>query len=253
MRMPWTAAAVLLALAGRAAEGIPPVFLDGVWVQHLRARIAAAEGNDRRMERHARDLLRVKPDDAGALLALVETLHRQDKRGLASALVRFAHLAHPADARITGLYDRLKDLRPAGGGAFAPDTQIQTLSASVQETAIRGDADGLRAAEDQLAGMLVRFRPSINHLDALKAAAADPARAIDLVLMDVMMPVMDGLTATRQIRNDPNWAKLPIVMLTAKAMPDDQERCLEAGANDYMAKPIEVDKLLSLVRVWMPR
>ena len=67
------------------------------------------------------------------------------------------------------------------------------------------------------------------------------------------MPVMDGLVATRSIRSDPRWAKLPIIMLTAKAMPDDQERCIEAGANDYMAKPIDVDKLLSLVRVWMPR
>jgi CheY-like chemotaxis protein len=69
----------------------------------------------------------------------------------------------------------------------------------------------------------------------------------------VMMPVMDGLTAARTIRSDPRWTKLPIVMLTAKAMPDDQQKCLEAGANDYMAKPIDVDKLLSLVRVWMPR
>ncbi|MBO9602732.1 MAG: response regulator [Novosphingobium sp.] len=85
------------------------------------------------------------------------------------------------------------------------------------------------------------------------AAVDDPASAVDLVLMDVMMPVMDGLTATREIRGDARWKKLPIVMLTAKAMPDDQQRCLEAGANDYMAKPIDVDKLLSLVRVWMPR
>jgi signal transduction histidine kinase/CheY-like chemotaxis protein/CHASE3 domain sensor protein len=90
-------------------------------------------------------------------------------------------------------------------------------------------------------------------LDAIKAAGEDPTRAIDLVLMDVMMPVMDGLTATRAIRGDSRWADLPIVMLTAKAMPDDQQRCLEAGANDYMAKPIDVDRLLSLVRVWMPR
>ena len=90
-------------------------------------------------------------------------------------------------------------------------------------------------------------------LDALSQSAEDPARAVDLVLMDVMMPVMDGLTAAREIRRDPRWAKLPILMLTAKAMPDDQERCIAAGANDYMAKPIDVDKLLSLVRVWMPR
>ncbi|MNH44522.1 Polar-differentiation response regulator DivK [compost metagenome] len=71
--------------------------------------------------------------------------------------------------------------------------------------------------------------------------------------MDVMMPVMDGLAATRELRKDPRWRDLPVLMLTAKAMPDDQERCIAAGANDYMAKPLDVDKLLSLVRVWMPR
>lgn len=86
-----------------------------------------------------------------------------------------------------------------------------------------------------------------------RSAQGDPANAIDLVLMDVMMPVKDGLTATREIREDARWAKLPILMLTAKAMPDDQARCIAAGASDYMAKPIDVDKLLSLVRVWMPR
>jgi len=90
-------------------------------------------------------------------------------------------------------------------------------------------------------------------IDALDRSSGDDGRRIDLVLMDVMMPVKDGLTATREIRQDPRWAKLPIITLTAKAMPDDQERCIEAGANDYMSKPLDVDKLLSLVRVWMPR
>lgn len=90
-------------------------------------------------------------------------------------------------------------------------------------------------------------------LDALAASADNPGAAIDLVLMDVMMPVMDGLTATQTLRQDGRWSKLPVLMLTAKAMPDDQERCIAAGANDYMAKPIDIDKLLSLVRVWMPR
>jgi CheY-like chemotaxis protein/CHASE3 domain sensor protein len=90
-------------------------------------------------------------------------------------------------------------------------------------------------------------------IEALDRSAEDPSRVVDLVLMDVMMPVMDGLTAAQRIREDGRWEKLPILMLTAKAMPDDQERCIAAGANDYMAKPIDVDKLLSLVRVWMPR
>ncbi len=90
-------------------------------------------------------------------------------------------------------------------------------------------------------------------LDALEKSKAGDATRIDLVLMDVMMPEMDGLTATRELRRQPEWKKLPVIMLTAKAMKSDQERCLEAGANDYMAKPLDVEKLLSLVRVWMPR
>lgn len=90
-------------------------------------------------------------------------------------------------------------------------------------------------------------------LDRLEKAEADPDGRIDLVLMDVMMPVMDGLAATRRIRAHPAWRKVPIIALTAKAMPDDQQRCIEAGANDYMAKPLDVEKLLSLVRVWMPQ
>ncbi|EGF92665.1 response regulator [Asticcacaulis biprosthecium C19] len=90
-------------------------------------------------------------------------------------------------------------------------------------------------------------------LEVLESTQGDPNQAVDLVLMDVMMPEMDGLTATKKIRENKDWRKLPVIMLTAKAMKDDQERCIEAGANDYMAKPIDVDKLVSLVRVWMPK
>jgi len=75
----------------------------------------------------------------------------------------------------------------------------------------------------------------------------------DLVLMDVMMPEMDGLTATRELRRDPACRDLPIIVLTAKAMRDDYQESLAAGANDYMAKPIDVDKLVSLSRVWISR
>ncbi len=90
-------------------------------------------------------------------------------------------------------------------------------------------------------------------LTALEKTRHGQAPPYDLVLMDIMMPEMDGLTAMRAIRREPDWQKLPIIALTAKAMPSDQEQCLAAGASDYLAKPLDVEKLLSLVRVWMPR
>jgi signal transduction histidine kinase/DNA-binding response OmpR family regulator/CHASE3 domain sensor protein len=106
----------------------------------------------------------------------------------------------------------------------------------------------------ELRGAIVEIaRNGREALAALEKSTMHAGLAIDLVLMDVMMPVMDGLTATREIRKKPEWKTLPVIALTAKAMPDDQERCIEAGANDYMAKPLDVEKLLSLVRVWMPR
>ncbi|MBL8267588.1 response regulator [Steroidobacter sp.] len=75
---------------------------------------------------------------------------------------------------------------------------------------------------------------------------------IELVLMDIMMPEMDGFEAMRAIRAERRWANLPIIALTAKAMPDDRQKCLQAGANDYITKPIDIEKLLSLLRIWMP-
>ena len=96
-------------------------------------------------------------------------------------------------------------------------------------------------------------RNGLEALQALERAGSGGQPAIDLVLMDIMMPEMDGYTAMREIRSRPEWRRLPIIALTAKAMKDDQEKCLAAGANDYIAKPLDVEKLLSLVRVWMPK
>ncbi|OUM08645.1 two-component system sensor histidine kinase/response regulator [Pseudomonas syringae] len=90
-----------------------------------------------------------------------------------------------------------------------------------------------------------------NGLEAI--ARLNEVEDIDLVLMDVMMPEMDGYEATIEIRKDPRWRKLPIIAVTAKAMKDDQERCLQAGSNDYLAKPIDLDRLFSLIRVWLPK
>ncbi len=76
---------------------------------------------------------------------------------------------------------------------------------------------------------------------------------LSLVLMDIMMPEMDGYETMREIRKLPEFRVLPILALTAKAMKGDREKCLQAGASDYIAKPVDSDQLLSLMRVWLYR
>jgi CheY-like chemotaxis protein len=98
-------------------------------------------------------------------------------------------------------------------------------------------------------GMQVIFAE--NGRDALRQLDANPG--IDLVLMDVMMPEMDGYETTEAIRDKPEFRNLPIIALTAKAMKGDREKCIAAGASDYITKPVDTEQLLSLMRVWLYR
>jgi len=81
----------------------------------------------------------------------------------------------------------------------------------------------------------------------------DQTPDLSVVLMDIMMPEMDGYETMREIRKKPAFRTLPILALTAKAMKGDREKCLEAGASDYIAKPVNTEQLLSLLRVWLYR
>jgi CheY-like chemotaxis protein len=98
-------------------------------------------------------------------------------------------------------------------------------------------------------GMTVVFAE--NGKDAITKLEA--TEGVDLVLMDVMMPEMDGYETTRAIRERPKFRALPIIALTAKAMKGDREKCIAAGASDYITKPVDTEQLLSLMRVWLYR
>jgi len=91
--------------------------------------------------------------------------------------------------------------------------------------------------------------PAVDGKDALAKLKSNPE--IDIVLMDMMMPEMDGYESTTNIRKDPKFRNLPVIAVTAKAMMGDRAKCINAGASDYITKPVDVDQLLSLLRVWL--
>jgi CheY-like chemotaxis protein/two-component sensor histidine kinase len=140
-----------------------------------------------------------------------------------------------------------------------PDRQRMLRDARARDAAFEGrriliveddvrNIFALSSVLEPLGGSIVIAR---NGREALTRLANKPAP--DIVLMDIMMPEMDGIEAMQEIRKQSELRDLPIIALTAKAMPDDQQRCLAAGANDYITKPIDVDKLVSLIRIWMPK
>jgi CheY-like chemotaxis protein/signal transduction histidine kinase len=144
-------------------------------------------------------------------------------------------------------------------GRLPPDRQRMLAEARRRDAAFEGrrilvveddvrNIFALSSVLEPLGGNIVIAR---NGKEALARVTNKPAP--DIVLMDIMMPEMDGITAMQEIRKKPELRELPIIALTAKAMPDDQQRCLAAGANDYITKPIDVDKLVSLIRIWMPK
>ena len=90
-----------------------------------------------------------------------------------------------------------------------------------------------------------------NGQEAIDTLKANPG--IEAVLMDIMMPEMDGYETMKRMRQNPRFRLLPIIALTAKAMKGDREKCLEAGASDYIAKPVNTEQLLSLLRMWLHR
>jgi CheY-like chemotaxis protein len=113
------------------------------------------------------------------------------------------------------------------------------------------DARNIFALSSVLERRGMRVLTATNGSEAIALADATPDLAI--VLMDIMMPEMDGYRTIHAIRQKPDFRRLPIVALTAKAMKGDREKCMEAGASDYLAKPVNTEQLLSALRMWLHR
>ncbi|MEK5059263.1 histidine kinase [Paenibacillus sp. FSL H7-0326] len=125
----------------------------------------------------------------------------------------------------------------------------ETLFEGKRILLVDDDIRNVFALSSVLEGYRMEVTFAENGREALEILERD--QGYDLVLMDMMMPEMDGYEAMRRIREMPEFDKLPIIALTAKAMKDDRSKCIEAGASDYVKKPIQTDQLLSLMRVWL--
>ena len=113
------------------------------------------------------------------------------------------------------------------------------------------DARNIFALTSVLENQDMEVISATNGASAIEIVQSNPD--LSAVLMDIMMPDMDGYETMREIRRQPEFRTLPIIALTAKAMKGDREKCLDAGASDYIAKPVNTDQLLSLLRVWLFR
>jgi len=134
----------------------------------------------------------------------------------------------------------------------APKNYAPTIEKALENKTILITDDDMRnifALSSALQDYKIKVIIANNGIEALEKL--EQHTEIDLVLMDIMMPEMDGYEAMRKIRAQRHLANLPVIALTAKAMKSDREKCIEAGASDYISKPVDIDKLLSMLRVWL--
>ena len=137
-------------------------------------------------------------------------------------------------------YDQLQTT-----SSFLPDTVFENKKILICDDDMRNVYVLSKILEEKKVSILV----GKNGREGIEKLLANPDT--NLVLMDIMMPEIDGYTAMREIRKDPRFQQLPIIAVTAKAMKGDREKCIEAGASDYLSKPVQTEKLLTLLRVWL--
>jgi HAMP domain-containing protein/signal transduction histidine kinase/ActR/RegA family two-component response regulator len=148
------------------------------------------------------------------------------------------------------------ETRGATESAFAPVVEPPELPADASfagRTVLLADDDvrNVFAINSVLESRQMKVLHAENGVEAIRLLEENPG--VDLVLMDTMMPEMDGLTAIQNIRRRPSFSRLPIISLTAKAMKIDRDKAIEAGASDYVAKPVDPERLLAVMHGWLTR
>ncbi|HEV7593437.1 MAG TPA: HAMP domain-containing protein [Gemmatimonadaceae bacterium] len=183
----------------------------------------------------------LSPEDETKIKKYAETIIVKDVKSPERLLDETALFLHRIEARLPEQKRKmLEHLHDA-------DSVVAGKNVLVVDDDVRNIFSLTSMLEDH--GMVVRFAE--NGKQALEQLRKDPN--VDAVLMDVMMPEMDGYETTRAIRAIDQFKALPIIALTAKAMKGDREKCIAAGASDYITKPVDTDQLLSLLRVWLYR
>ncbi len=141
-----------------------------------------------------------------------------------------------------------KDAKSSAGFTARPSALRDVLTG---KTALIVDDDvrNIFSLTKALEGVAMKVVTAVDGKDALEQLRANPET--DVVLLDMMMPQMDGYETATRIRENRAWQRLPVIAVTAKAMSGDREKCIGAGASDYITKPIDIDQLISLLRVWL--
>ncbi len=183
----------------------------------------------------------LSPAEETRLRKFAETIIVKDVKSPERLLDETALFLHRVEARMPEQKRRMLERLHNADAVFAGKHVL------VVDDDVRNIFSLTSVLEDH--GMTVSFAE--NGRDGIAKLEETPG--IDLVLMDVMMPEMDGYQTMRAIREKPDLASLPIIALTAKAMKGDREKCIAAGASDYITKPVDTDQLLSLMRVWLYR
>lgn len=147
------------------------------------------------------------------------------------------------------LHRLYKNFSPAQKKLFKSALKSDTIFAEKKVLLVDDDARNIFALDGIMSEQGMKSFIAYNGQEAL--AELEKNNDIDIILMDIMMPIMDGYEAIKEVRKNPLYDKIPIIALTAKAQKEDRQKCLDAGADDYMSKPIDYMQLLQLMKVWM--